>query len=388
MRGVDGVALASGSVLDERNTKILNREGEAVSSEGAPTFGFGIDTDPALAQFNPLNILEGRWPASADEVVIDAGTADDHGYEVGDTVEITTLKPKRPFELVGVARYGSVDSIGNASFAVFTVPAAQELLEREGQYDAIFVAATEGVTEDELVAAIAPVLPDSATVVSATAEAADAVDEVNEFTAIFRYFLLVFAGIALFVGAFVIFNTFSITVAQRTREFATLRTIGASRRQVLGSVILESLVIGLLASLIGLGLGVLLAEGIEGLFRALGVELPTADRVFAARTVIVALAVGVGITLAGGAVPRDQGDPGAADRGGPRRCDAPEVPVRAVRALDRRAHGRRRDRDPGPRDVHGRARHGRSPALDRGPASSCCSSVSRCSRSTSCVRSP
>ncbi len=303
VRGVDGVALASGSVLDERETKILNREGEAASSEGAPTFGFGIDTDPALAQFNPLNILEGRWPASANEVVIDAGTADDLGYEVGDTVEITTLKPKRPFELVGVARYGSVDSIGNASFAVFTVPAAQELLEREGQYDAIFAAAAEGVTEDELVAAIAPVLPDSATVVSATAEAQEAVDEVDEFTAFFRYFLLVFAGIALFVGAFVIFNTFSITVAQRTREFATLRTIGASRRQILGSVILESLVIGLLASLIGLALGVFLAEAIEGLFRALGVELPTADRVFAVRTVIVALAVGVGITLAAGLFP-------------------------------------------------------------------------------------
>ena len=138
---------------------------------------------------------------------------------------------------------------------------------------------------------------------SATAEAEEAVDEVSEFTAIFRYFLLTFAGIALFVGAFVIFNTFSITVAQRTREFATLRTIGASRRQILGSVILESLVIGLLASLVGLGLGVLLAEGIEGLFRALGVELPTADRVFATRTVVVALVVGVGITLVAGLFP-------------------------------------------------------------------------------------
>ena len=138
---------------------------------------------------------------------------------------------------------------------------------------------------------------------SATAEAEEAVDEVDEFTAFFRYFLLTFAGIALFVGAFVIFNTFSITVAQRTREFATLRTIGASRRQILGSVILESLVIGFLASLIGLGLGVLLAEGIEGLFRALGVELPTADRVFATRTVIVALVVGVGITLVAGLFP-------------------------------------------------------------------------------------
>ena len=169
----------------------------------------------------------------------------------------------------------SVDSLGECSFAVFTIPAAQELLEREGQYDAISVAADEGVSEDELVAAIAPVLPESAEVVSATAEAEEQVDEVSEFTSIFRYFLLAFGAIALFVGAFVIFNTFSITVAQRTREFATLRTIGASRRQVLGSVILESLVIGLLASLVGLGLGVVLAEGIEALFGSLGVDLPS-----------------------------------------------------------------------------------------------------------------
>jgi putative ABC transport system permease protein len=303
VRGVDEVALATGSILDERNTKILTPEGEAVSSEGAPTFGFGIDTSPALSRFNPLNVLEGRWPAANDEVVIDVGTADDQGYQVGDTVEITTLQPKRAFELVGVARYGSIDSLGNASFVVFTIPAAQQLLDREGQYDAISAAAVEGVSEEELVAAIEPALPASAEVVSATAEAEEAVDEVNEFTAIFRYFLLTFAGIALFVGAFVIFNTFSITVAQRTREFATLRTIGASRRQILGSVILESLVIGLLASLIGLGLGVLLAEGIEGLFRALGVELPTAERVFATRTVVVSLIVGMGITLLAGLFP-------------------------------------------------------------------------------------
>jgi ABC-type antimicrobial peptide transport system permease subunit len=303
VRGVDEVALATGTVLDEFNTKILTPEGEAVSSEGAPTFGFGIDTDPALAQFNPLNVVEGRWPAGDDEVVIDVGTADRRGYDVGDNVEISTLEPKRPFQLVGVAQYGSIDSLGNVSFAVFTIPAAQRFLDREGQYDAISVAANEGTTEDELVSAIAPVLPEEAKVVSATAEAAEQVDEVNEFTQIFRYFLLTFGGIALFVGAFVIFNTFSITVAQRTREFATLRTIGASRRQILRSVILESLVIGFVASLIGLLLGVLLAEGIEGLFRSLGVELPSADRVFALRTVIVSLVVGVGITLLAGLLP-------------------------------------------------------------------------------------
>jgi putative ABC transport system permease protein len=303
VRGVDEVEVATGSVLDERSTRLLTREGESVSSEGWPTLGFGIDTSPAMSRFNPLEIFEGRWPAAADEVVIDAGTADDQGYRVGETVQISTLQPKQAFELVGVAKYGELESLGGISFVVFTIPAAQQLLGREGKYDAISVAAREGVSEDDLVAAIEPVLTADAEVVSASAEAEEQADEVNEFTSIFRYFLLAFGAIALFVGGFVIFNTFSITVAQRTREFATLRTIGASRRQVLSSVILESFVIGLGASLVGLGLGVVLAEGIEALFRGLGVELPTADRVFATRTIVVSLAVGIGITLVAGLFP-------------------------------------------------------------------------------------
>ena len=303
VRGVDGVALATGSVLDESNTKILTAEGEAVNSEGFPTLGFGVDTDPEFAQFNPLNILEGRWPAAENEIVIDAGTADKQDFAVGDTVEVSTLEPKQPFDVVGVAKYGDLDSLGAISFVVFTIPAAQQLLGREGQFDAISVAAEEGVSEEELVSSIAPVLPPSAEVVSATAEAEEQADEVSEFTSIFRYFLLAFGAIALFVGAFVIFNTFSITVAQRTREFATLRTIGASRRQVLVSVILESLIIGVLASLVGLALGVALAEGIEALFGSLGVDLPSADRVFATRTIVVSLGVGVGITLLAGLFP-------------------------------------------------------------------------------------
>jgi putative ABC transport system permease protein len=303
VRSVPETGLAAGSVLDETSTKLLTPEGEAVSTEGFPTLAFGLDTDPAVATFNPLNLYEGRWPTAPDEVVIDVGAADKQGYEVGDQVGVRTLQPTRQFELVGVARYGDIDSLGSISFVVFTIPAAQELLDREGQYDAISVAAREGVSEDELLAALEPVVPAEAEVVSASAEAQEQSDEVSEFTTFFRYFLLTFAGIALFVGAFVIFNTFSITVAQRTREFATLRTIGASRRQVLGSVILESLVIGFAASLVGLGLGVVLAEGIEALFRSFGFELPTADRVFATRTIVVSLLVGVGITLVAGLFP-------------------------------------------------------------------------------------
>jgi putative ABC transport system permease protein len=303
VRGVEGVALATGSIADENSTKILGSDGEAAGTEGWPTLGFGIDSSPQYQRFNPLSLLEGSWPAAANEVVIDAGTVDKQGWKVGDAVEITTLEPKQPFELVGVAQYGTLDSLGGISFTVFTIPAAQKLLGREGQYDAISVAAAEGVSEDGLVAAIEPVLPDTAQVVSATEEAQEQTDEVGEFTKFFRYFLLAFAAVALFVGAFVIFNTFSITVAQRTREFATLRTIGASRRQVLGSVVLESLVIGFLASLVGLALGVVLAEGIQALFKSLGADFPTADRVFATRTVVVSLLVGMGITLLAGLFP-------------------------------------------------------------------------------------
>ena len=297
IRALPGVEVAAGSVVNETDAKILTPEGKAINTEGAPSFGFGLDTNPELSRFNPLNLLEGRWASGPDEVVIDAGTADRQEYEVGDTVGVATLEPAREFEVVGIAQYGGVDTIGTATFAVFDIPTAQELLEREGQYDAISVAAKAGVTEAHLVEQIEPVLPSDARVRSADVEADEEQDEIGEFTKFIQYFLLAFAAIALFVGSFVIFNTLSITVAQRTRELATLRTIGASRRQVLGSVVLEAFVIGLLASLLGLFLGVLLAEGIEELFRLFGFALPTAERVFAPRTVVVSLLAGVGVTL-------------------------------------------------------------------------------------------
>ncbi len=190
VREVDEVALATGGIYDETNTKILTPDGDAVSTGGAPSFGFGIDTSPEYAQFNPLNLLEGRWPSAPNEVVIDAGTADGQSYALGDTVEIATLVPKRAFELVGVAQYGGVDSLGTATFAVFTIPTAQELLDREGQYDAISVAAKEGTSEEDLVSAIQAVLPDGVTAQTATVETEEAQDEIGQFTSIIRYFLL------------------------------------------------------------------------------------------------------------------------------------------------------------------------------------------------------
>ena len=303
IRGLESVDLAMGGIYDELNTKIIGDDGKAVDTQGAPSFGFGIDTTPAYSVFNPLNLLEGRWPRTGSEVVVDAGTADREDFAVGQTIEISTLEPKRDFEVVGIARYGDVKSLGTTTFAIFDVATAQTLFERRGQFDAISVAGKEGTTPQQLIDEIRPLLPADAQVKTGVQEAQEDKDDLSEFTNFIRYFLLAFAGIALFVGSFVIFNTLSITVAQRTREFATLRTLGASRRQVLRSVLLEAFVVGLLASVVGLFLGLGLAKGLEALFRALNLELPLADTVFATRTIVVSLIVGTVITVVAGLFP-------------------------------------------------------------------------------------
>ena len=300
VQALPDVEAATGIVVDDTNTKIIKKDGEAVNTNGAPSFGFGLD--PAASQFNPLNLVEGTWPQGSNEVVIDAATADEQGFKIGDTINIATLKPVQPFKLVGLAQYGEVSSIGSATFTVFTIPTAQSLLDRIGKYDTISVAAKEGVTQQALAEEIKPILPPTAQVRTADAQAKEDAQDVS-FTKFIRYFLLSFAVVALFVGAFVIFNIFSITVAQRIREFATIRTIGGSRKQILWSVITEAFVIGLVASLIGLFLGLGLAAGLNALFKALNADLPSQGLVFAPRTIIVSLIVGVGVTMAAGLIP-------------------------------------------------------------------------------------
>ena len=302
VRAVDGVEVATGSVTDFQ-TKLLKPDGDAIDTGGAPSFAFGIETAPEYDRFNPLNLVEGRWPSGSEEVAIDEGVADDENLAVGDRIGVAALGPAEEFEIVGVAKYGDVSSLGGATFAIFDVPTAQTLVDKEGRLDSVQAAAQGGLTPEELVTRIRGELGSSVTVQSGSEQASEDSDEVATFTSIIRYFLLSFAGIALFVGAFVIFNTLSITVAQRTREFATLRTVGASRRQVLGSVILEALVIGLLASIIGLFAGLGLAVGLNELFVALNLDLPQTETVFATRTIIVSLLVGTVITLVAGLSP-------------------------------------------------------------------------------------
>jgi putative ABC transport system permease protein len=314
------VQSAAGAIADlngdSTHAKLIGKDGKAIDHNGAPTFGFGIDT--SQPRFNPLTLESGRWAAAPDEVVIDPDTAKNEHFSIGDAIGVAGIGPVQRFEIVGIAKYGDVESLGGATFAVFTVPAAQRLMHIDG-YTAISVAAQKGLSQDELAGRLQSIVPGTAQVKSADEQASADKKSVGGFISFIRGFLLGFGGIALFVGAFVIFNTLSITVAQRTRELATLRTLGATRRQVLRSVILESAALGVLASVVGLFSGFALARGLSSLFGALGLGLPEAAPVYALHTFVVSLVIGIVVTVLAGVVPAVRATrvaPIAAARGG------------------------------------------------------------------------
>jgi putative ABC transport system permease protein len=300
VRALPEVEAAGGTVMPPEvdAAQILGRDGKAVAGES-----LGLSVDAANPRFSPLRLKQGDWPAGGDQLVIDAGTARKQRYGVGDEIRVTTVGGTDSYRVSGIVSFGEVDSLGFGSIAAWDVPTAQRLLDREREYDSISIAAKDGTSPAELVRAVRPLVPEGLEVTDAAKQADEASAELDKGMAYVRYFLLGFGAIALLVGAFVIFNTLSITVAQRTREFATLRTLGASRKQVLRSVRLEGLVIGLAASAIGLFLGFGIAKGMLALFSALGVDLPEAGTVFELRTVVVALVVGTGVTLVATIVP-------------------------------------------------------------------------------------
>jgi putative ABC transport system permease protein len=292
------VDAASGAITDV--TRLIDKRGRPISTRDS---AIGINVDAAQPRFNPLRLEAGRWPEGPREVAIDADTAAKNDFAVGETIGVAGPGPVRRFTISGVAEFTSLDSLGGLTLAIFDTPTAQAFLAKSGRFDEILVAAKEGVSPGQLVRAIRPILPAGAEVATGEAEVRSQAKGTNEDIAIVRKFMLAFGGLALFVGGFVIFNTLSTTVAQRTRELATLRTLGASRRQVLGSVVLESLVIGAVASALGLVLGPALARGLSALFVAFGQDLPQVGSVIAPRTVVVSLLAGVLITLVAGLFP-------------------------------------------------------------------------------------
>ena len=303
VRALPEVGAAGGTLapIESNKAEILGRDGKALGTGNAPTFGLGYDA--SHPQFSPLDLKAGRWPQGAEQVAVDASSAEKEHLKIGDSVAVRTLGVKHRYEITAIARFGNVDSLGGATMAIFDMPTAQKLLHKEGQFDGISMAAADGTSPAELVKAVRPLVPDSLQVQDSAAQAKADAKDTNEGLDFIRYFLLGFGGIALFVGAFVIFNTLSITVAQRTREFATLRTLGASRRQVMRSVIAEGFVIGLLASVLGLFLGLGIGKGLNALFVAIGVDLPKSGTVLATRTVIVSLLLGTVITLVASVMP-------------------------------------------------------------------------------------
>ncbi len=293
VQALPSVALASGGISD--SAQLVGRNGKVISSGGAP--GLAFSYSPGGQRFNALTLTAGRFPTSPDEVDIDASTASKHGYKVGDEIGVVARGPVDRFQIAGTVQIGGVSSLGGATISVFTLPEAQRLFNKLGKYDTISVAAKHGYSPQDVVNQIKPLLGASAQVKTGQQQAQQATKDTSGFLNIFQDFLLAFGGIALFVGSFVIANTLSITIAQRTRELATLRTLGATRRQVLRSVLVEAFVIGTLASIVGLFLGLLLAKGLNSLLVSFGINLPSTSTVFKTRTIIVALAVGIIITL-------------------------------------------------------------------------------------------
>ncbi|MDX6486702.1 MAG: putative transport system permease protein [Gaiellaceae bacterium] len=295
VRGLPGVAVAEGGISDE--AKLVGRDGKVVTAHGgAPSLAFSVNPK-GDQRFNPLVLTSGHWPSAPHAIAIDEKTAKTKHFAVGDTIGVLTRGPLERFRIVGTVRFGGLTSLGGATIAIFDLSTAQRIFNKEGKLDSIGIASKPNVTPQRLVGEVKEVLPPTAQVRTGQQEAKQAASDTNSFLTILEYFLLAFGFVALFVGIFVIMNTLGITVAQRMRELATLRTLGATKRQVYWSVVLEAVVIGVIASVIGLFLGLALAKALNALFVSLGIDLPQVGTVFKARTAVVALVVGSVVTV-------------------------------------------------------------------------------------------
>ena len=298
---LDGVKAAAVGIADDYGARLTDDTGKLAKATENPTMALGFDAKDAA--FSPLRLSQGRWATGQGEVVLDVASAQRLNHRIGGSLRIIGTAKSGTFRIVGTATIGGSSKIGGATVAAFDLATAQAVTGKTGQLDQINVAARPGTTAEELVTTIQPELPATAQVLTRDQEQAAELSEVNDALSIIQQFLLAFAGIALFVGAFVIFNTLSITVAQRTRELATLRLIGASRRQIRRSVVAEGAIIGMVGSLVGLGAGIGLAKALNALFAAAGLDLPTAGTVIETRTIVWSLVVGTVVTIVASLIP-------------------------------------------------------------------------------------
>ena len=294
VRNVPGVAAAGGDIFGY--AQIVDRDGKPLGNPqmGAPTIGGNW---PDVSELNPWTFSAGGPPRADDEAAIDKKSADTAGYRVGDMVPVLVKGGPTTARLTGIVKFGTADSPGGASFAIFTTATAQRLVAEPGKFDGIAVVADDGVSQTELRDRLAAVLPHGTEAVTGAAVTAENQDAINQGLSFFNNFLLIFAVVALLVGGFIIFNTFSITVAQRTKEHALMRAIGASRHQILVAVLLEAIGVGIVASALGLGVGVAVAGGLKAMLDALGFEIPAGGIVLTRGTAITAVSAGLIVTI-------------------------------------------------------------------------------------------
>jgi putative ABC transport system permease protein len=299
VRDVPGVEAAQGAVSGY--ALIIDKHGDPVQPGGAPTIGTSIGQDRRL--YGALTFRDGRAPDGPSEAVVDAQTAEKAGFKVGDHMDVVLQGGRQTFTVVGILGFGETDSLLGATVAGFDLTTAQQLLGKVGLLDAIEVKAEDGVSPTELRTRIAAVLPDGIEALTGEQSAANDTASVEDALGVFTTVLLVFAGVALLVGSFVIWNTFNVLIAQRRRQVALLRAVGATRRQVLGGVLVEAGSIGLVSGGLGLVAGVGLALGIRSLLGLVGVDIPSTAPAVEARTVVIGLLVGLVVTTLAALLP-------------------------------------------------------------------------------------
>ncbi|MEV0185697.1 FtsX-like permease family protein [Streptomyces sp. NPDC050625] len=296
---VTGVAAAAPDI--QGAGQLVGADGKPIGGQGPPTLAGNWITDPEL---NPYRLAEGHAPLKSGEVVVNRGTAKKGHLKIGDTTTLRTPGPVK-VTIVGLATFGGEDGMAQVTFTGMTQADAEKYLTaRPGQAASIEVRAGPGVSQQQLVDRLTPVLPKGVEAITGQASAQENTDMISsQFLTVFTTFLLVFSGVALLVATFSIHNTFAIVVAQRARENALLRALGASRRQVTASTLVEASVVAVTASAAGLAGGIGIAAGLQALFPAIGFPFPGGDLVVKTLSMVLPLAVGVVVCLGSALMP-------------------------------------------------------------------------------------
>ncbi len=299
---VPGVSSAVGTVSGY--ARILDSNGKPMGVDrGSPNFGMDISDSP----ISVWTFRQGRVPVNGTEMAMDAGSFSDGKFTLGDQVTVLGQTGNRTFTLVGVVGFGKADSPVGSRVALFDLKTAQEFIGRPGQVDGIMIRGDGSVSQSALAQRVAAVMPRNTETLTGRAMAADSSNQVKTALGFFNTLLLVFAFVALFVGSFIIYNTFSIIVAQRRQENALLRAIGASQRQVQSAMLIEAAFMGVIGSALGFVSGFAMAEMLRGLLVGVGIKLPGGGLVLLPRTVIASFVVGIAITLASAVLPSRRG---------------------------------------------------------------------------------